>query len=114
MILCMSMLDIRCRCNRLKALSLLSPIVLRYGVFNRVTPNAALSTSVDPMGEAPPKINSWRIFGKKSVSPKFKASIIIPSGGSSKVKQKNCKKFLHDFYLSGDILAEKLYHQGME
>ena len=37
------------------------------------------------MGEVAPKINNLRIFGKKSVAAKFKASI-RPSGGSSKVK----------------------------
>ena len=81
----MSMFDIRCRCNRFRSLSLLSPIVLRYGVYNRLIPDAALSSSVDPMGEVTPKINNLHIFGKKSGSAKFKASI-MPSGGSSKVK----------------------------
>ena len=43
--LCMSKLDIRCRCNRFRSLSLfhpfftLSPIALRYGVFNRLIPD---------------------------------------------------------------------------
>ena len=59
--------------------------MLRYGVFNRLIPDAALSALVDPMEEVAPKINNLRIFRKKSVSAKFKASV-MPSGGSSKVK----------------------------
>ena len=80
----MSIFDIRCRCNRSRSLSLLSPIVLRYDVFNPLIPGAALAASVDPMGEVAPKINKLRIFGKKSVSAKFKASV-MPSDGSSKL-----------------------------
>ena len=67
----MSMFDIRCRCNRFRSLSLLTPIALWYGVFNRLIPDAALSASVDPMGEVPPRISNLRIFGKKSVPAKF-------------------------------------------
>ena len=37
------------------------------------------------MREVAPKVNNLRKFGKKSVSAKFKASIMT-SGGSSKVK----------------------------
>ena len=37
------------------------------------------------MGEVAPKIKNLRILGKKSVSAKFKASI-LSSGGSSNVK----------------------------
>ena len=81
----MSKFDICCRCNRFRPLSLLSYIVLRYGVFNRLIPGAALSALVDLMGEVAPKINNLRVSGKKSVSAKFKASI-MPSGGSSKVQ----------------------------
>ena len=80
----MSVFDIICRYNRFRTLSLLSAIVLRHGVFNRLIPDAALSASVDPMGVATPKIKTLCIFGKKSVSAKFKASI-MPSGGFSKV-----------------------------
>ena len=39
----------------------------------------------DPTLEVIPKINNFLIFGKKSISTKFKASI-MPSDGSSKVK----------------------------
>ena len=39
----------------------------------------------DPMREVTPKINNFLIFGKESISTKFKASI-MPSDGSSKVK----------------------------
>ena len=59
--------------------------MLRFGVFNRLIPDAALSASVYPMGGVAPKINNLHIFGKKPVSAKFKASI-MPSCGSSKVK----------------------------
>ena len=52
----------------------LSPFALRYGVFNRLISDAALSALVDVMGEAAPKIKNLRILGKKSVSAKFKAS----------------------------------------
>ena len=79
----MSMFDIQCRCNR--SLSLLSPTVLRYGVFNRFIPDAGFSTSVNAMAEVAPKINNLRMLGKKSVSPRFKVSI-MPSGGPRKVK----------------------------
>ena len=79
----MSMFDIQCRCNR--SLSLLSPTVLRYGVFNRFIPDAGFSTSVNAMAEVAPKINNLRMLGKKSVSAKFKVSI-MPSGGPRKVK----------------------------
>ena len=73
----MSMFDIRCRCNRLRPLSLLSSIVLRYGVFNRLIPDAALSVLVDPIGDVAPTINNnLRIFRKKSVSAKIKTSIM--------------------------------------
>ena len=68
----MSMLDIRCRYNKFRSVSLLSPSVLRYDVFNRIIPDAALSVSVDLMGKVAPKINALRIFGKRSVSAKFK------------------------------------------
>ena len=34
---------------------------------------------LDPVGEVAPKINNLRIFGKKSMSAKFKASV-MPSG----------------------------------
>ena len=67
----MSMFDIGCRCNRFRSLFLLSPIVLRYGVFNRLIPDAAFSASVDSMREVAPKINNLGIFGKKSVSAKL-------------------------------------------
>ena len=70
----MSRFDILCRCNRFRSLSLLSPTVLRYGIFNCLIPDAALLTSVDPMGEVlasvdpmgevAPRINSLGIFGK--------------------------------------------------
>ena len=78
------MFDIRCRCNKFRALFLLSPIKLRYGVFNCLIPGAALSVPVDAIGEIAPQINNVRIFGKKSVPAKFKASI-MPSDGFSKV-----------------------------
>ena len=68
----MSIFDIRCRSNKFISLSLLSPIVLRCGVFNRLIPDAALSASVDPIGEVAPKINNLRMFGKKSVLATFK------------------------------------------
>ena len=61
------MFEIRCRCSRFRSLSLLSPIVLRYGVFNRLIPDAALPSSVDPMGKVAPTTNDLRIFGKKLV-----------------------------------------------
>ena len=83
--LCMSKFDICCRCNRFRSLFLLSDIVLRYAVFNCLIPGASLSALVDLTGEVAPKINNLRVLGKKSVSAKFKA-LIIPSGGSSKVK----------------------------
>ena len=67
----------------MRSLSLLLPIVLRYCIFNRVIPDAALSASVDPMWEFAPKTNNLRVFRKKSVSVKFK---MMPSDGSSKVK----------------------------
>ena len=81
----MSKFDICCRCNRFRSLFLLSDIVLRYAVFNCLLPGASLSALVDLMGEVAPKINNLRVLGKKSVSAKFKA-LIMPSGGSSKVK----------------------------
>ena len=81
----MSMFDIRCRCNKFISVSLLSSVVLQYGVFNRLIPDAAHSASVDTMGEVAPKINNLCIFGKKSVPAKFKASI-MPYGGPSKTK----------------------------
>ena len=81
----MLMFDIRCRYNKFRLFSLLSPIVLRHGVFNCLIPDAALSALVNPMVEVAPKINNLPILGKKSVSAKFKASI-MPSCGSSKVK----------------------------
>ena len=61
----MSMLDIRCRCNRFRSLSFLSRIVLRCGIFNGLIPDAALSVSVDPMSEFTFKINNLRTFQKK-------------------------------------------------
>ena len=67
----MSIFDILFRCNRFRSLSLLSPIVLCYGVFNRLIPDAALSASVDPMAEVAPKINNLRIFGKNFLSQKL-------------------------------------------
>ena len=69
----------------MRSLFLFSTIVRRFGVFNRLIPDAALSASVYPMGGVAPKINNLHIFGKKPASAKFKASI-IPSCGSSKVK----------------------------
>ena len=57
----------------------------RYGVFNPLITDAAVSASVDSTGEVAPKINNLRIIGKKSVSAKIKPSI-MSSGGSSKVK----------------------------
>ena len=69
----------------MRSLSLLLPIVLRYCIFNRVIPDAALSASVDPMWGFAPKTNNLRVFRKKSVSVKFKASM-MPSDGSSKMK----------------------------
>ena len=60
----MSVFDIICRYNRFRTLSLLSAIVLRHGVFNRLIPDAALSASVDPMREATPKIKTLRMFAK--------------------------------------------------
>ena len=78
------MFHIICRCNKFKSLSLLSPTLLRHGVFNCLIPDAALSV-FDPMREVTPKINNFLIFGKESISTKFKASI-MPSDGSSKVK----------------------------
>ena len=81
----MSTFDICCRYNRFRSLSLLTSIVLRYGIVNRLIPDVALSASVVPMGEVVPKINNLCIFGKKSKPAKFKASI-MPSGGFSKVK----------------------------
>ena len=111
----MSVFDIICRCNRFRTLSLLSPIVLRYGVFNRLIPDAALSASVDPMGEAAPKIKTLCIFGKKLVSAKFKASI-MPSGGFSKVNPglpSTLFLVFHAPYISSDtlfnFLSQKLY-----
>ena len=67
--------------------------------------------------EAAPKINNLRIFGKKSISSKFKASI-MPSGGSSKAKpvlpltlflifDATC---ISSFTLF-NILSKKLYHR---
>ena len=82
--LCIAMFDINCRCNKFRSLSLLSPILLRYGVFNRLTPDAALPAPVDSRGEVARKSNNSRIFRKKSVSAKFKVSI-MGSGGSSKL-----------------------------
>ena len=67
----MLMFYIRCRWNRFRSHSLLSPIVLRHGVFNRLIPDAALLASVDPVGEVAPKINNLRVFGKESGSAKF-------------------------------------------
>ena len=52
--------------------------MLQYGVFNRLIPDAALSISVDPIGEVITKIKDLRIFGKKSVLAKFKTSIMLP------------------------------------
>ena len=113
----MSIFGICCRWNRFRSLSLLSPTVLRYGVFNCLIPDAALSASVDPMGQVAPKINNLHIFGKKSVSAKFKASI-IPSGGSSKVKPGLPSTIFLVFdapCISSDTLfnfhSQKLYHR---
>ena len=111
------MFDIRCRCNRFRSLSLLSPIVLRKGVFNRLIPDAALSASVDPMGQVAPKSNNLHRFRKKSVSAKFKASI-MPSGGSSKVKPGLPSTLILVFdapCISSDtlfnFLSQKFYHR---
>ena len=46
----MSMFDIRCRFNKFRSLSLLSPIVTRYGGFNRLIPDARLSALADSIG----------------------------------------------------------------
>ena len=112
----MSMFDIRCRCNKFRSLSLLSRIVLWYGVFNRLIPDVALSALVDPMGEIAPKINNLRIFEIKSVIAKFEASL-MPSGGSSKVKPGLPSTFFLVFdapCISSDMLFnffyQKLYH----
>ena len=43
----MSMFDTRCMCNKFRSLSFLSPVAPRYGVFNRLIPDAALSALVD-------------------------------------------------------------------
>ena len=68
----MPMFDIRYRCNRFRSLLLLSSIVLGYGVFNCLIPDADFSASVDPMGEVAPNISNLHIFGMKSVSAKLK------------------------------------------
>ena len=111
------MFDIRCRCNRFRSLSLLSNIVFRYAIFNRLIPDAALSSSVDLMVEFISKINNLRLFGKKSGSAKFKASIML-SGGSPKVKPGlPMTLFLvsHAPCISSDtlfnFLSQKLYHR---
>ena len=114
----MSMFDIRCRCNRFRSLSLLLPILLRYSAFNPLFPGAALSASVDPMGEVAPKISNLCILGKKSGSAKFKASI-MPPGGSSKVKPGLPSTLFLVFdapcIISSDtlfnFLSQKLYHR---
>ena len=48
-----------CNCSKFKLLSRCSPIVLRNRVFNLLTPEAALSASVDPIGEIQPITNSF-------------------------------------------------------
>ena len=97
----------------MRPLSLLLPILLRYGVFNRVIPDAALSASVDPMWEFAPKTNNLRVFRKKSVSVKLKA-LMMPSDRSSKVKP----GLPSTLFLVFDVpifpyftfLSQKLYH----
>ena len=41
----------RCNCSNFKSFSLCSPIMLRNGIFNLLTPEAAPSASVDRVGE---------------------------------------------------------------
>ena len=53
----MLMFYIRCRWNRFRSLSLLSPIVLRYGVFNRLISDSALFLVFDA-----PCISSETLF----------------------------------------------------
>ena len=58
----------RCNCRKFKSISRSSPIVEREGVFNLLTPDAARSASVEPIGETQPIVKSSRIFGKLSRS----------------------------------------------
>ena len=112
----MSMFDIRWRFNKFRSLSLLSPIVTRYGGFIRLIPDAALSALVDSMGEVAPNINNLRILGKTSVSAKFKASI-MPSCGSSNMKPALSSPLFLVFeapcicsFTLFNLFLQKLYH----
>ena len=46
---------------------------LRYGALNRLTTDAALPASTDPIEKVAPKINNLCIFEKESLAAKFKA-----------------------------------------
>ena len=67
----------RCNCSNFKMLSLCSPIVLRNGIFNLLTPEAAPSASVDRVGEI-------QLFNMGKQIIVCNASLIVsrePSGG---------------------------------
>ena len=55
-----------CKCRKFKSLYLSSLIFKRQGVFNLLTPDAARSASVEPIGDMYTIVKGCCIFGKLS------------------------------------------------